>query len=80
MRYTINNHHPNQYTIQPVRSTIKSREWHPSKDKGMKFDPVICEYERRAEDRAKKKQHQQCNIITNNNNNNQYNILQDDTF
>jgi hypothetical protein len=37
----------------------------------MKFDRVICEYERRAEDR--KKQQQQCDI-----NNNQYNILEDD--
>jgi hypothetical protein len=36
----------------------------------MKFDRVICEYERRNEDRAK----QQCNNI----NNNQYNILEDD--
>jgi hypothetical protein len=49
---------------------IKSRKWHR----------VICEYERRAEDRAESKQ--QCNISTNSNNNkkNQYNILQDDTL
>jgi hypothetical protein len=40
----------------------------------MKFDRVICEYERRAEDR--KKQQQQCNNI----NNNQYNMLHDDTL
>jgi hypothetical protein len=38
----------------------------------MKFDRVICEYERRAEDQ--KKQQQQCNNI----NNHQYNILEDD--
>jgi hypothetical protein len=53
---------------------IKSRKWHR----------VICEYERRDEDRAKKKQQQQqqpqCNISTNHNNNNKYNILQDDTL
>jgi hypothetical protein len=51
---------------------IKSRKWHR----------VICEYERRDEDRAKLKQQQQqqqpqCNIS--NNNNNKYNILHDDT-
>jgi hypothetical protein len=40
----------------------------------MKFDRVICEYERRAEDR--KKQQQQCNNI----NNNQYTILENDTL
>jgi hypothetical protein len=40
----------------------------------MKFDRVICEYERRAEDQ--KKQQQQCNNISNN----QYNILEDDTL
>jgi hypothetical protein len=39
----------------------------------MKFDRVICEYERRAEDR--KKQKQQDNINTN-----QYNILENDTL
>jgi hypothetical protein len=41
----------------------------------MKFNRVIFEFERRAEDRAKLKQ-QQCNNI----NNNQYNILEDDTL
>jgi hypothetical protein len=47
---------------------IKSRKWHR----------VICEYERRDEDRAKKKQQQQrCNNISTNN---KYNILQDDTL
>jgi hypothetical protein len=40
----------------------------------MIFDRVICEYKRRAEDRAKQKQ-QHCNI-----NNNQYNILHNDTL
>jgi hypothetical protein len=49
---------------------IKSRKWHR----------VICEYERRAEDRAGKQQQQQqqqpqCNISTN-----KYNILQNDTL
>jgi hypothetical protein len=39
----------------------------------MKFDRIICEYERRAEEQAKQQQ-QQGTI-----NNNQYNILQDDT-
>jgi len=39
----------------------------------MKFDRVICEYERRAEDQ--KKQQQQCNNI-----NNQYDLLEDDTL
>jgi hypothetical protein len=45
---------------------IKSRKWHR----------VICEYERRAEDRAEQ-QHQQpqCNLSTN-----KYNILQNDTL
>jgi hypothetical protein len=39
----------------------------------MKFDRVICEFERKAvEDLAKLKQQQQCNNI----NNNQYNILE----
>jgi hypothetical protein len=49
---------------------IKSRKWHR----------VICEYERRDEDRAKLKQQQQqqCNNISTNNN--KYNILQDDTL
>jgi hypothetical protein len=43
----------------------------------MKFDRVIWEYERRAEDRANlKQQRKQCNDI----NNNQYNILEDDTL
>jgi hypothetical protein len=43
----------------------------------MTFDRVICEFERRAEDRAKlKQQHQQCNNI----NNNQYTILENDTL
>jgi hypothetical protein len=41
----------------------------------MKFDQVICEFERRAEDRAKLKQQQCSNINTN-----QYNILEDDTL
>jgi hypothetical protein len=71
MRYRISNHSPNQYTAQPVGSTIKKRKWHPT-DK-MKFKHEICEYERRDEDRAKKKQLPQCNISTN-----QCNILQDD--
>jgi hypothetical protein len=45
----------------------------------LKFDQVICEYERRAEDRfkIKQQQQQQCNSsITNN----QYNILENDTL
>jgi hypothetical protein len=51
---------------------IKSRKW----------NRVICEYERRDEDRAEKKKQQQqqqqrCNNISTNNN---YNILQDDTL
>jgi hypothetical protein len=50
---------------------IKSRKWHR----------VICEYERREEDRAKMKQQQQLQYnISTNNNNNKYNILQDDTL
>jgi hypothetical protein len=40
----------------------------------MKFDQVICEYERRAEDCAKLKKQQQHNNI------NQYNILRDNTL
>jgi hypothetical protein len=39
----------------------------------MKFDRVICEYERRAEDRKKQ---QQCNNI----NNNQYTLFENDTL
>jgi hypothetical protein len=38
----------------------------------MTFDRVICGYDRRAEDQAKRKQQQQSNS-----NNNQYNMLQD---
>jgi hypothetical protein len=73
IRYKIINRNPNEHTALPVRSMIKSRKWHR----------VICEYERRDEDRAEKQQQQQqqqqqCNISTNNNN--QYNILQDDTL
>jgi hypothetical protein len=41
----------------------------------MTFNRVICEFERRAEDRAKLERQQQCNNI----NNNKYNILEDDT-
>jgi hypothetical protein len=48
---------------------IKNRKWHR----------VICEYERRDEDRAEKKKQQQqqpqCNISTN-----KYDILQNDTL
>jgi hypothetical protein len=64
MRYKIHNHNPNRHTALPVRSMIKSRKWHR----------VICEYERREEDRAEKKQQQQpqCNLSTNHNNNNKY--------
>jgi hypothetical protein len=57
----------------------------------MKFDRVICEYERRMEDELavlkaleKKRQHKsalECNLSTNNNNNNNpYNILENDTL
>jgi hypothetical protein len=47
---------------------IKSRKWHR----------VICEYERRDEDRAQQQQQQRCNNISANNN--KYNILQDYTL
>jgi hypothetical protein len=55
MRHTIYNHNPNRYTTQPVRSTIKSRQWNPVQHNKnhMKFDRVICEYKRRAEDQKK---------------------------
>jgi hypothetical protein len=46
IRYKIANHNPNLHTALPVRSAIKSRKWHR----------VLCEYERREEDRAEKKQ------------------------
>jgi hypothetical protein len=61
MRHTIYNHNPGQYTARPVRSTMQSRQWNPVQHNKshMKFDRVICEYERRAEDRAKLKQQQQ---------------------
>jgi hypothetical protein len=77
MRHTIYHHNPDLYTARPVRSTVKSRQWNPVQDdiNRMKSNRVICEYERRAEDRAKLKQ-QQCNNI----NNNQHNIFEDDTL
>jgi hypothetical protein len=68
IRYEIHNHNPNRHTALPVRSMITSTKWHR----------VICEYERRDEDRAKLKQQQRCNNISTNNN--KYNILQDDTL
>jgi hypothetical protein len=77
MRHIIYNHNPDRYTAQPVRSTIKSRQWNPVQHNknNMKFDQVICEYERRAEDRKKQKQQQHGNINTN-----QYNTIEDDTL
>ena len=59
MHHTIPNHYPNRYTAQPVRSIIKNKAWHPVKQNHMKFDRVICEYERRAEDRLQQQQQQQ---------------------
>jgi hypothetical protein len=37
MRHTIYNHNPDRYTARPVRSTIKSRQWHPVQNTSMKF-------------------------------------------
>jgi hypothetical protein len=81
MRHTVYNQKPIWYTARPVRSTTKSRQWNPvhNNRNKMKFDRVIYEYERRAEDRfkIKQQQQQQCKSSTNNKN---YNILHDDTL
>jgi hypothetical protein len=62
-------------TGQPFNAVDNNARWQSLR----KWHRVICEYERREEDRAEKKQQQQrCNNISNNTN--IYNILQDDTL